>query len=88
MHHRMILAILLAGIVWLTAASDAPAFYRGGYYRGSYGGYARTRTAYNPYSGGYYHSASAYNPYTGRYGTAGAVYNPYTGRYAYGYRRY
>jgi hypothetical protein len=95
--NRCIFAALMAAVIWLAAAPNAEAWYRGGYaYRGYGGGYAH----YNSYTGGIYHGGSAgyisytgrygasrsyYNPYTGRYGSAQAAYNPYTNRYAYHY---
>src|SRR5271156_5226785 len=99
MNRRIVLAALLAALTWLLTASSASAYWRGGFARGGYGGYARGFSYHNPYTGGSYSRGSAYNPYTGRYhaegsyynpytnryGHAGATYNPYTGRYAYHY---
>src|SRR5437879_5177037 len=99
MNRRIVLAALLAALTWLMGASNAEAFWRGGGYRGAYGGFARGYSYHNPYTGGYNRGASGHNPYTGRYGAsrsyynpytgnsghAAAAYNPYTGRYAYHY---
>jgi hypothetical protein len=99
MNRRIARTAVLVALTWLLAASNTEAFWRGGFYRGGYGGFARGYTYHNPYTGGFYHGGAAYNPYTGRYaagrsfynpytnryGHAAAVYNPYTGRYAYHY---
>jgi hypothetical protein len=79
MTQRAFLTGFLATVLWLAGASSADASYRGGFYRGSYGGWGRSQTYYNRYTGGYHHAAGGYNPYTGRYGGTRSYYNPYTG---------